>query len=331
MSAVPDSVKLEAADCPLCGPAPSAPVLTGHDLMHDLPGDYPIVACTTCGLLRTNPRPTPDTVGFYYPADYGPYLGTQVTASSGGTPSGLKAGLVALGKWLFNSRAQAIPPMPAGRLLEIGCASGSYLHAMAGQGWQVQGIEYSPEAAETARKLGHHVETGAVETIDKAPGQYDLIAGWMVLEHLHQPLAVLGKLRLWVKPGGKLVVSVPNAGGFQRRLFGANWHDLHLPNHLYHYDPKSIRRLMAAAGWRVTAIHHHRTLANAVASAGYALRDRSSQQGTGRNMGTGRIAQALIDFPEKGGRIGALAVFPFAWIAALLGQTGRMTVWAEPA
>ncbi|MFM5907000.1 MAG: class I SAM-dependent methyltransferase [Novosphingobium sp.] len=295
--------------------------MTGHDLLHDLPGDYPIVACRTCGLLRTDPRPTPDTVGFYYPADYGPYVGTTVTASSAAAASGLKGAVIAAGKWLFNSRAQAIPRMSPGRLLEIGCASGSYLHAMAAQGWQVEGIEFSPESAETARKLGHHVDTGAVETIEKAPGQYDLIAGWMVLEHLHQPLAVLKKLRLWVKPSGNLVVSVPNAGGFQRRLFGPNWHDLHLPNHLYHYDPQSIRNLMAAAGWRVTRIHHHRTLSNAIASTGYWLRDR----------GVKGIARMLIDFPEKGGRTGALAVFPFAWVAALLGQTGRMTIWAEPA
>lgn len=320
MSTVPDQVRLEAADCPLCAPSPTTPVLTGRDLLHDLPGDFTIVACKTCGLMRTDPRPTPETIGFYYPADYGPYLGTIVSGSAA-APSGLKAAMVSMGKRLFNSRAAEIPVSSPGRLLEFGCASGSYLHAMAGQGWQVEGIEFSPEAAETARTLGYPVETGAVETIDKAPGQYDLIVGWMVLEHLHEPLAVLRKLRLWVKPDGKLAVSVPNAGSAQLRLFGKHWHDLHLPNHLYHYDPASIRKLMAAAGWRVTAIHHHRTLANLVASAGYRLRDKGHQG----------LGQTLIDFPEKGGRLGALALFPFAWVAALFGQTGRMTVWAEPA
>lgn len=318
MTGIPDSVRLEDAGCPLCGDAPLRRVVQGGDLLHDLPGRFTVGQCTSCGLMRTNPRPTPQTIGMYYPADYGPYLGT-VVADSGGR--GRKASLVALGKRLFDTKAHAIPALKPGRMLELGCASGSYLHAMAGQGWQVEGIEFSPDAAASARKLGYRVDTGAVEEIDKEPAQFDLITGWMVLEHLHQPLAVLKKLRQWVKPGGSLAISVPNAGSAEFRLFGANWYALQLPTHLYHYDPQSIRKLMAAAGWRVTAIHHHRTLSNAIASSGYWLREK----------GMGKAAQALIDFPEKGGRIGALAVFPFAWIAALLGQTGRMTVWAEPA
>jgi 2-polyprenyl-3-methyl-5-hydroxy-6-metoxy-1,4-benzoquinol methylase len=293
-------------------------VLSGRDLLHDLPGEFTVVECASCRLLRSDPRPTPATIGYYYPSDYGPYLGTIVSAQAG---SGLKAGLVSLGKRLFDTKAHAIPATTPGRLLEIGCASGSYLHAMAGQGWQVEGIEFSAEAAASARKLGYRVDAGAVETIDRDDAGFDLIAGWMVLEHLHQPLAVLRKLRLWVKPQGRLAVSVPNAGSLERRLFGRNWYALQLPTHLYHYDPASIRKLMAAAGWRVTKIHHHRTLANLVASTGYWLRDK----------GQDALGQKLIDFPEKGGRVGALALFPFAWIAALFGQTGRMTVWAEPA
>lgn len=319
MTGIPAVVQMEAAPCPLCGPAPGEPVLTGRDLLHDLPGTFCVDRCTSCGLMRTDPRPTPQSIGFYYPSDYGPYLGTVVADGAG--DGGLKARLIALGKRLFDTRAHAVPQRAPGRMLELGCASGSYLHAMAAKGWQVEGIEFSPEAAASARKLGFHVDTGAVETIDKAPAQFDLITGWMVLEHLHQPLAVLQKLRQWVKPGGVLCVSVPNAGSAERAVFGGHWYALQLPTHLYHYDPKSIRKLMAAAGWRVTAIHHHRTLSNAIASTGYWLRDR----------GVKGIGQVLIDFPEKGGRIGALAVFPFAWVAALLGQTGRMTIWAEPA
>jgi 2-polyprenyl-3-methyl-5-hydroxy-6-metoxy-1,4-benzoquinol methylase len=318
MTAVPDAVELEAADCPLCGSVPAARVLSGRDLLHDLPGEYTVVECSGCGLLRTNPRPTPETIGYYYPLDYGPYLGTVVGSQA---ESGLVAKLVTLGKQIMQTKVVAIPVMAPGRLLEIGCASGSYLHAMAAQGWQVEGIEFSPEAAASARKLGYRVDAGAVETIEREDAEFDLIAGWMVLEHLHQPLTVLRKLRQWVKPQGKLAISVPNAGSIERRLFGASWYALQLPNHLYHYDPASIRKLMAAAGWRVTKIHHHRTLANLVASVGYCMRDKGQK----------RLGETLIDFPEKGGRLGALSLFPFAWIAALFGQTGRMTVWAEPA
>jgi 2-polyprenyl-3-methyl-5-hydroxy-6-metoxy-1,4-benzoquinol methylase len=317
LTAVPEAVKLEVTDCPLCGPAPTVRVVSGFDRLHDLPGEFTVVECSRCGLLRTNPRPTPETIGFYYPPNYGPYLGTVVASQAEG---GLKAKLVNLGKQLLQTKSTVIPAMAPGRLLEIGCASGSYLHAMAARGWQVEGIEFSPEAAASARKLGYRVDAGAVETIERDDAEFDLITGWMVVEHLHQPLAVLRKLRRWVKPQGKLAISVPNAGSLERRVFGTRWYALHLPAHLYHYDPASIRKLMAAAGWRVTKIHHHRSLANLVASAGYLLRDKGHK----------RLGQTLIDFPEKSGRLGALLLFPFAWIAALFGQTGRMTVWAEP-
>ncbi len=288
-------------------------------MLHDLPGEFTVMECRKCRLPRTSPRPTPDTIGFYYPSDYGPYLGTVIAGDVLGESR--KNLIISLGKRLFDTKAHAIPRLAPGRLLEIGCASGSYLHYMARRGWEVEGIEFSPEAAASARKRGYRVDTGAVETIDKDQAQFDLIVGWMVLEHLHQPLSVLKKLRLWVKPDGKLAFSVPNAGGWQRRLFSSRWYDLHLPNHLFHYDPASIRNLMAAAGWRVTAIHHQRTLGNAVASTGYWLRDK----------GFKHLGLKLIEFPETGGRIGALALFPFAWIAALIGQTGRMTIWAVPA
>lgn len=319
MTGVPDSVQLETASCPICGNAQARPVVSGRDLLHDLPGTFTVVECVQCRLLRTNPRPTPASIGAYYPDDYGPYLGTVVGAGQQG--ASLKARVIALGKRLFDTKAHAIPASNPGKMLEIGCASGSYLHAMAAQGWQVEGIEFSPDAAASARALGYQVAAGAVETIDKPAAQFDLIAGWMVLEHLHQPHAVLSKLRQWINPAGKLAVSVPNAGSLERKLFGPNWYALQLPTHLYHYDPETIRQLMVSAGWKVTRIQHHRTLANAIASTGYWLR--------GRGMGV--LGQILIDFPEKGGRLGALMLFPFAWLAAMLGQTGRMTVWAEPA
>ena len=132
MSGIPASVQLEHAGCPLCGDVPATPVVHGSDLLHDLPGTFTVACCTSCGLLRTDPRPTPATIGFYYPADYGPYLGTVVSGPAEG--GGWKARLVAMGKRLFDTKVHAIPDRAPGRMLELGCASGSYLHTMAARG-----------------------------------------------------------------------------------------------------------------------------------------------------------------------------------------------------
>jgi 2-polyprenyl-3-methyl-5-hydroxy-6-metoxy-1,4-benzoquinol methylase len=307
-------VELEESSCPIGCHEGQDIVFTGHDRISGIPGEYPVVRCRGCGLMRTSPRPTPDTIGFYYPADYGPYVGTSVAASA---PQG--SGLMRLARRLFDLKAHSTPPLPPGRMLEIGCASGSYLRDMLAQGWDAEGIEFSPVAAAAARESGLDVETGAIETLDKPAGRYDLIAGWMVLEHLHDPAGGLRKLARWAKPDGVLAFSVPDAGAAAAKLFASRWYDLHLPNHLYHFDRRNLTRLLEANGWQVERIVHQRTLGNVLGSAGYWLTDK----------GWSRLGRRLIDIPERGGRLTTLAFFPLAWAMAALGQTGRMTVWAR--
>jgi 2-polyprenyl-3-methyl-5-hydroxy-6-metoxy-1,4-benzoquinol methylase len=317
-SGVPSAIQLESAPCPL-GCAPNdAFVLEGRDQLHALDGDYKIMCCVGCGLKRTNPRPTPETIGYYYPDDYGPYKGTRVSGSAK-PASGLLNKLLSMAKAVFDNKSMAVPKLKPGKMLEIGCASGSYLHTMAQKGWAVEGVEYSPSAAKAARALGYNVAVGALESVSKPSASYDLIVGWMVLEHLHQPVQSLQKLARWAAPGAHLVVSVPNAGSLEASLFGPRWYALHLPNHLYHYDPETVRKVLAEGGWEVEKIFHHRNVGNFIGSMGYWLRDHGFQ----------RLGQALVRFPEAGGRLGTLLTFPLALPMAWLGQTGRMTVWAK--
>lgn len=311
-------VALEHVPCPLGCQSNDIHVLTGRDLLHDLPGEFDVVRCQVCGLMRTSPRPTADSIGAYYPADYGPYKGTRVGSShqDGGS---IKARMVAAAKRVFDTKAHALPDMPAGRMLEIGCASGSFLHEMAGKGWQVEGIEFSPDASAVARALGYAVETGALESIEKPVAAYDLIVGWMVLEHLHEPVESLRKLRGWAKLGAWLAISVPDAGAQEFRVFGKRWYALQLPTHLFHFDRKSITNVLDQSGWELVSVHPHRSIANLMASTGYWIRDKFSV----------RLGETLIRFPESAGRAGALVTFIPAMILGWLGQTGRMTIWAR--
>jgi len=317
-SNVPESVQLESVVCPLGCQNGDKLVVHGQDMLHAIPGQYTVVQCVACGLQRTSPRPTPGTIGIYYPSDYGPYRGTQV-ACEGKTVGGIKARFIQFAKKIFDTKAHAVPAMQPGRMLEIGCASGSYLHEMALNGWDVEGIEYSSEPAQSARALGYKVDIGALESIEKPSNGYDLIVGWMVFEHLHQPVQSLRKLANWARPEARLVLSMPNAGSFESKLFGSRWYALQLPNHLFHYNPDSIRRMLNAGGWEVECIHHHRSIGNLLGSLGYWLRDH----------GLERVGQAFIRFPQGGGRLGALMMFPLALPLAWCGQTGRMTVWAR--
>lgn len=312
-------VEREDAPCPLGCERDDRILLTGGDRLHGSPGRFDVVECRQCGLKRTNPRPTPEAIGLYYPDDYGPYQGTTIDPAPNSGSVSFRRSAVGFAKRFFDTKAQSLPPQPAGRMLEIGCASGSFLEIMKRRGWHVEGIEYSDIAAQRAIDHGHKVTIGAIESIEMPSDQFDLVVGWMVVEHVHEPVAALRKLAQWSKPTAKLAISVPDQGAVEARIFGDRWYALQLPTHLYHYDADSIRKVLASGGWRVMRIERHRTLSNLVASIGYTLKDR----------GLTKAGDTLIAFPERGGRLGALLLFPFAWVAAKLGQTGRMTVWAE--
>lgn len=315
-STAPDLV-LEDVACPLCSTPNDEPLLTGSDRLMGLPGEFAVVRCRGCNLARTSPRPTQDSIGFYYPSEYGPYREAPIEPPSGG--STLKARARGLVRRMLDTRATAVPPMPPGRLLEVGCASGGYLKTMSTEGWDVEGIEFSADAAKSARSLGLKVEAGAIETIDRPEASYDLIVGWMVLEHLHDPVASLRKLARWTKAEGRLALSVPDRGAAEFMLFKDRWYALQLPTHLFHYDSASLTKMLERTGWKVERIIHQRSLANLVASTGYWLSDK----------GWGKLGRRLADFPENASPLAFLALFPFAWVMAAIGQTGRMTVWAR--
>jgi SAM-dependent methyltransferase len=190
---------------------------------------------------------------------------------------------------------------------------------MACQGWKVEGIELSEAAAESARLFGNSVYTGSIESAPDPNHLYDLVVGWMVLEHVYDPLAALKKLHGWTKPGGWLAISMPNADTLEFHLFKDAWYALQLPTHLYHYTPRTLEMLLARAGWEMVTVFHQRILTNLVASLGHWLQDKKPMS---------RLPVYLINFPGSG-VVGNLLLYPIAYVLSLFGQTGRMTVWAK--
>lgn len=311
-------VTLEDVACPLGCPRGEKAILSGRDLLHNLPGEFTVVKCSTCGLMRTNPRPTAASIGFYYPDDYGPYQGTRVTPGKLKQRSLLKRILKPVFACLFRFNTEILPAMKPGRLLEIGCASGSFLHSMAAKGWLVEGIEFSDKAAQDAASFGYQVYSGALETSPQPEHPYDLIVGWMVLEHLHKPVESLKKLYERSRPSAALVLSMPNTCSLEFKILKNRWFALQLPTHLYHFTPDSLDQVLLAAGWKVEKIFHQRALSNLTASLGFILRERGM-------TGLGRWLSELYEKPG----VWPFLLYPVAYILSIFGQTGRMTVWAR--
>ena len=259
-------------------------------------------------------------MGFYYPNEYGPHQAFHAEAGGRGDDRPQWRRAVSSLAWrLADSRAESLPPIGPGRLLEVGCASGSFLDRMARLGWSVEGIEFSEKAAARARQLGHPIFCGRLEEAAAPTEPFDIAVGWMVLEHLHAPLASVVKLRSWVRPGGWLALSVPDTSSLGLSVFRSAWYPLDLPRHLYHFSRRSLRLLLERGGWTVRRFIAQRTTMDFVASAGYVLKDAGV---------TPRLADWLKNAPERGGRL-PLLLFPLAYLLGLLRQSGRMTVWAQ--
>ncbi len=312
-----DKVRLENKPCPLGCPPDDKNLFFGFDRLNNLPGKFQVVRCKTCGLMRTNPRPTLHTIGFYYPDNYSPYRGTKIKMEvvEGHRPLWWKH----LAQKIFQFNNMCLPVLTPGRMLEIGCASGAFMHQMARKGWDVAGVEMSTKAAANAHAMGYPVHDGPLETAPDPQQPYDLIVGWMVIEHLHDPILALKKLYRWCKPRGWLILSVPNAGSFEFSFFKNRWYALHLPNHLFHFSPRTIRNVLSCAGWEIVKIHQQRVLSDLFPSIGYVISDVGLESS---------FIRKLISFPENPGKKNYI-LYPLAYILACMGQSGRMTIWAK--
>jgi SAM-dependent methyltransferase len=153
-------------------------------------------------------------------------------------------------------RLRELRDVAAGRLLDVGCGKGRFLAAARDAGWRVLGIEFAPESAAAARKA-HAVDVISGDFLT-APleGGFDVITMWHVLEHLPDPAAALVKAAGLLRPGGRLVVSVPNNESLQARLGGEDWFHLDLPRHMFHFGPRSLAAMASSAGLRVERIGH---------------------------------------------------------------------------
>ncbi len=108
------------------------------------------------------------------------------------------------------------------RVLELGCATGYMARALTARGCQVVGVEIDAEAAEAARAHCERVIVGDLDRLDLqaelAGDSFDVVVAADVLEHLKDPVAVLGAVRPLLRPGGSVVASLPNVAHGSVRL-----------------------------------------------------------------------------------------------------------------
>jgi 2-polyprenyl-3-methyl-5-hydroxy-6-metoxy-1,4-benzoquinol methylase len=162
----------------------------------------------------------------------------------------------ALGRQRRELRTMFIGGATPGRLLEVGSGSGRVLARMHRAGWQVQGTDFDPEVARrVGKKYGLHIDVGDLAALEYPGGTYDVVALSQVIEHVPDPLALLKECARVLRPGGRMVLSTPNAAGLAHRRYASCWRGLEPPRHLHIFTPNALAECARASGFRVEALH----------------------------------------------------------------------------
>ena len=223
---------------------------------------FALVRCRGCGLVLTNPRPTRAEIGNYYGDGYYSYLPPDITSFKqrikdavlgelGGYPvEHWWQGLVRPAAWFLEPHIMVIPPhVQNGRLLDAGCGAGTFLSWAVRAGWDATGLEVDPRGVEGARAVGLNVVQGSMEDCLLPDASFDTVVLNHTLEHCHDPNRVLAQAFRVLKPGGLIIVGVPNFDCYDNHVFGDCWSNCEAPRHLYHFNPETLTRLLEQNGF----------------------------------------------------------------------------------
>ncbi len=246
-----DRLAKRGSQCSLCGSQGASGLLEKRG--------YRLVRCGGCGLIRRDPLPTTEQVA----ALYAPASGYQLHRT--------RALENRYDAWTHRRDAYLAsilgePPQPGARLLDVGCATGTFLVEARARGWSVRGIEPGEHLVSFGRnayKLDIDVG-GAEDGADRYDtATFDVVTMWDVVEHLRDPLHAMKVMLRLVKPGGRLWVATPNEDGWVPRFhwtvvkpLSGTWPHPEPPRHLYQFSRKTLARLFRTAGFARPRILH---------------------------------------------------------------------------
>jgi 2-polyprenyl-3-methyl-5-hydroxy-6-metoxy-1,4-benzoquinol methylase len=271
----------DVPQCPICGAVDRRVLYSGmKDRLFGVPGEWTLKECLRCETAFLDPRPTPDDLGKAYATYYTHSAPTQPKGSSPvhrfyraikdgylgwrwGYNDGLRAWQKTLAPLLYlhpgrrtqlDSMVMYLSAMPGARLLDVGCGSGELIERLGNLGWQTEGIDIDALAVQTAQERGLRVRLGTLEDQSYPDASFDAVTMNHVIEHVHDPCALLRECHRILKPDGRLVVVTPNIRSLGHGRFKEAYLSLDPPRHLYIFTPDALRRLGETAGFQKISV-----------------------------------------------------------------------------
>lgn len=267
------------AGCPVCGSVRSTLLYQnmGDDLFKCAPGEWNIWRCGECASTYLNPRPTINSIALAYKSypthnkrdDDDP---SEKSLSIRGMKNrviekyiNMKYGypnfelLNALGYLIYlkpslrigiDSAMRNLPrATKSNKLLDVGCGNGRFMAWARTAGWSCSGTEVDTKSAAIALTRGFDVHIGELAELVAKPERFDVVTVSHVIEHVHNPLALLMTVRQLLKPAGILWLETPNIDSHGHEVFGVDWYALQPPTHLQIFNTFSLISLVRKAGF----------------------------------------------------------------------------------
>ena len=324
---------MEAVNCLVCGSTDRTVRYRGSDRMCAVPGTFTLVECACCGFLYLSPRPDERELEAYYPPEYSPF---QTVGDNVGRFS---RRLIELE---LRRRSEIVCRYASeGSLLDVGASTGDFLAVMRSSGaWDVFGVEPSRIAVERARQVyGLDIEHGTWSDVIYPPDSFDVVTLWEVLEHLPRPREAVRRVFEQLRPGGYIVMSVPNRDSIDSRLFGSAWSGLDIPRHFSVFRRGDVTRILTDAGFENPQVvtlpgplgAAHNELLFILISLLMALRQDSDGSRLGRRLRSG-VRSALTKTVSRNPVALALlflATLPYSWTARVLNRATQVVVVAR--
>jgi SAM-dependent methyltransferase len=216
-----------------------------------------IVRCRRCGLLYCNPRLDTESLEKIYSKDYFVIEGDSVGVDYKAYANYIKEEPVIIRSMSKRMKKVALFAPQKGHLLDIGCATGFSLIAAQECGWEAEGIECSKFCVDYARSRKLSVHQGSLRNYTGREESMDAITMWDYLEHSPDPLGDLTICHSLLKPGGAIVLSIPNVDSWSYFLLRKKWIGFKNIEHLYFFSRTTLEKLARQAGFTMEHCFYH--------------------------------------------------------------------------